>query len=67
VLVLTQALGYHHASIRTAIATVRAIAARNGRYRVVFLASASQLTPAALRHAAAVMFLLTTGELRMVQ
>ena len=63
VLVLTQTLGYHHASIPTAIATVRAIAARNGRYRVVFLASAARLTPAALRHAAAVMFLLTTGEL----
>src|SRR5690348_14814763 len=53
VLVLTQTLGYHHASIPTAIATVRAIAARSGRYRVVFLTSAAQLTPAALRHAAA--------------
>jgi type 1 glutamine amidotransferase len=63
VLVLTQTLGYHHASIPTAIATVRAIAARSGRYRVVFLARAALLTPAALRHAAAVMFLLTTGEL----
>jgi type 1 glutamine amidotransferase len=65
VLVLTQTLGYHHMSIPTAIATVRGIAARSGRYRVVFLASAAQLTPAALRHAAAVMFLLTTGELPM--
>jgi hypothetical protein len=63
VLVLTQTLGYHHGSIPTAMATVRAIAARNGRYRIVFLASAAQLTPAALRHAAAVMFLLTSGEL----
>ena len=63
VLVLTQTLGYHHLSIPTAMATVRAIAARSGRYRVVFLSSAAQLTPAALRHAAAVMFLLTTGEL----
>ena len=63
VLVLTQTLGYHHMSIPTAIATVRGLAARSGRYRVVFLASATQLTPAALRHAAAVMFLLTTGEL----
>ena len=65
VLVLTQTLGYHHMSIPTAMATVRAIAARSGRYRVVFLASASQLTPARLRHAGAVMFLLTTGELPM--
>jgi type 1 glutamine amidotransferase len=63
VLVLTQTLGYHHASIPTAIATVRAIAARSGRYRVVLLASAGLLTPTALKHAAAVMFLLTTGEL----
>jgi len=63
VLVLTQTLGYHHMSISTAMATVRGIASRDGRYRVVFLASAAQLTPAALRHAAAVMFLLTTGEL----
>jgi uncharacterized protein len=63
VLVLTQTLGYHHLSIPTAMATVHAIAARSGRYRVVFLASAAQLTPARLRHAAAVMFLLTTGEL----
>jgi type 1 glutamine amidotransferase len=65
VLVLTQTLGYHHMSIPTAMATVRSIAARSGRYRVVLLASAAQLTPAALRHAAAVMFLLTTGELPM--
>src|ERR1019366_7970870 len=65
VLVLTQTLGYHHMSIPTAMATVRGIAARSGRYRVVFLASANQLTPVALRHAAAVMFLLTTGQLPM--
>jgi type 1 glutamine amidotransferase len=63
VLVLTQTLGYHHLSIPSAMATVRGIAAGSGRYRVVFLASAAELTPAALRHAAAVMFLLTTGEL----
>jgi hypothetical protein len=65
VLVLTQTLGYHHMSIPTAMATVRAIAARSRRYRVVFLTSATQLTPVALRHAVAVMFLLTTGELPM--
>jgi type 1 glutamine amidotransferase len=65
VLVLTQTLGYHHMSIPTAMATVRAIASRSGHYRVVFLTSAAQLTPGALRHAVAVMFLLTTGELPM--
>jgi uncharacterized protein len=63
VLVLTQTLGYHHRSIPAAMAAVRAMAARSRRYRVVFLSSATQLTPVALRHAAAVMFLLTTGEL----
>ncbi|MFZ1997233.1 MAG: ThuA domain-containing protein [Solirubrobacteraceae bacterium] len=65
VLVLTQTLGFHHMSIPAAMATVRAIAARSQRYRVVFLTSAAQLTPVALRHAVAVMFLLTTGELPM--
>jgi type 1 glutamine amidotransferase len=65
VLVVTQTLGYHHMSIPTAMATVRGIAARSGRYRVVFVAGAAQLTSAALRHAAAVMFLLTSGELPM--
>jgi type 1 glutamine amidotransferase len=65
VLVVTQTLGYRHMSIPTAMATVRGIAARSGRYRVVLLASAAPLTPAALRHAAAVMFLLTSGELPM--
>jgi type 1 glutamine amidotransferase len=63
VLVLTQTLGYHHASIPSAIDAVRQVAARDGRYRVVFLPTASRLTPAALKHAAAVVFLLSTGEL----
>jgi type 1 glutamine amidotransferase len=63
VLVLTQTLGFHHASIPWAIDALRRIAARDGRYRVVFVPSASRLTPTALRGAAAVVFLLTTGEL----
>jgi type 1 glutamine amidotransferase len=63
VLVLTQTLGFHHASIPWAIAALRRVAARDGRYRVVFLPSAAKLTPTALRGAAAVVFLLTTGEL----
>lgn len=63
VLVLTQTLGFHHASIPSAVDAVRRVAARDGRYRVVFLPSASKLTPTALKGAAAVVFLLTTGEL----
>ena len=63
VLVLTQTLGYHHASIPAAITALRRVAAQDGRYRVVFLPSAARLTPTALKHAAAVVFLLTTGEL----
>jgi len=65
VLIVTQTLGYHHMSIPAARAAVRGIAARSGRYRVVFLASAAQLTPAALGRATAVMFLLTSGDLPM--
>jgi uncharacterized protein len=65
VLVLTQTLGYHHASIPTAKAALRQIAARDGRYRLVFLPSATRLTPQALAHASAVVFLLTTGTLPM--
>ncbi len=63
VLVLTQTLGFHHASIPSAIDALRRVAARDGRYRVLFLPTASRLTPTALKGAAAVVFLLTTGEL----
>ena len=62
---LTQTLGYHHASIPTAKTALRRIAARSGRYRLVFLPSATKLTPHALAGASAVVFLLTTGELPM--
>ncbi len=65
VLVLTQTLGYHHASIPAAMAAVRGIAARNGHIRLESLPSAAELTPDRLAHASAVMFLLTTGELPM--
>ncbi len=65
VLVLTQTLGYHHASIPWAIAALRRVAAADGRYRLVFLPTAADLTPRALSGAAAVVFLLTTGELPM--
>jgi type 1 glutamine amidotransferase len=63
VLVLTQTLGFHHASIPRAVEALRRVAARDGRYHVVLLPSASRLTPTALNGAAAVVFLLTTGEL----
>jgi type 1 glutamine amidotransferase len=63
VLVLTQTLGYHHASIPAAKAALSRIAARDGRYRLVFLPSATKLTPHVLAHASAVVFLLTTGTL----
>jgi uncharacterized protein len=65
VLVLTQTLGYHHASIPAAKVALRRIAARDGRYRLVFLPSAAKLTADALVHASAVVFLLTTGTLPM--
>ncbi len=65
VLVLTQTLGYHHASIPAAMAALRRIAAHDGRYRLVFLPSATRLTPQALAPASAVIFLLTTGTLPM--
>jgi type 1 glutamine amidotransferase len=63
VLVVTQTLGFHHASIPWAVDALRRVAAGNGGYRVVFLSSASRLTPAVLKGTAAVVFLLTTGEL----
>ena len=63
VLVLTQTLGFHHASIPWAIAALRRVAAGDGRYHMVFLPSASDLTPDALKRATAVVFLLTSGEL----
>jgi type 1 glutamine amidotransferase len=62
VLVLTQTLGYHHASIPWAVAALKRIAARDGRYRLTFLPGASALA-AALPGASAVVFLLTSGEL----
>jgi type 1 glutamine amidotransferase len=63
VLVLTQTLGYHHASIPAAKAALRRIATRDRRYRLAFLPSATRLIPHALAHASAVVFLLTTGTL----
>ncbi len=62
VLVVTQTLGYHHASIPSAVAALKRIATRDGRYRLTFLPGASALA-AGLPRASAVVFLLTSGEL----
>lgn len=67
VLVLTQTLGYHHSSIPWAVEALRRIAARDRRYRVVFLPGVASLTRTRLKHAAAVVFLLTSGELPLSQ
>jgi type 1 glutamine amidotransferase len=63
VLVLTQTLGFRHASIPDAAKALRRFAAADGRYQLAFLAGASELTPATLSGARAVVFLLTSGEL----
>jgi hypothetical protein len=63
VLVLTQTYGYRHASIPAAAAAIRQLGSADHRLRFVFLPGAQSLTPSRLRSAAAVMFLLTTGEL----
>jgi type 1 glutamine amidotransferase len=60
---VTQTLGYHHASIPWAVRALRRVGSADGRYQLVFLSDATQLTPASLQRAAAVAFLLTTGEL----
>ncbi len=65
VLVITQTLGYHHASIPWAVDSLRRLAVADGRYRLVFLPTAADLTPTALKGTAAVVFLLSTGELPM--
>jgi hypothetical protein len=62
VLVVTETAGFHHDSIPDAVALVRRIARRDGRYTVRLLGAARELT-ARLRHADAVMFLNTSGEL----
>jgi type 1 glutamine amidotransferase len=67
VLVLTQTLGYHHASVPWAVEALRRTAVRDRRYRVVFLPGAASLTRTVLKRAAAVVFLLTSGELPLSQ
>jgi type 1 glutamine amidotransferase len=63
ILVLTQTLGYRHASIPAAAAALARLQRADPRLRFVFLASAQSLSAARLRRAAVVVFLLTTGDL----
>jgi type 1 glutamine amidotransferase len=65
VLVLTDTAGFRHDSIADAQALIRHLARRSPRYQVRILEHASELTAARLRHAAAVVFLNTSGELAM--
>jgi uncharacterized protein len=61
--VLTQTYGYRHASIPVAADAIRRLGSADRRLRFVFLSGVQSLTPSRLRSAAAVMFLLTSGEL----
>jgi type 1 glutamine amidotransferase len=64
VLVLSEAKGFVHDSIPTAVATFERFGRLSSRYDVVHLrGGAAQLTPARLRGARAVVFANTTGEL----
>jgi uncharacterized protein len=63
ILVLTQTRGYHHASIPAAEAALRRLAGAENRFQLTFLSGAQALTATELRGAAAVVFLLTSGEL----
>jgi len=63
VLVVTETAGFHHDSIPAAVRAIRAVARASRSYRVTVLPHARELTPARLRHASAVVFLLTSGEL----
>ncbi|HUO70855.1 MAG TPA: ThuA domain-containing protein [Solirubrobacteraceae bacterium] len=63
ILVLTETRGYHHASIPAAIAALRQFDDGDRRVALTFLAGARELTSARLHGAAAVVFLLTSGEL----
>ncbi len=62
---ITDTAGYRHASIPDGVAALRAAARVDGRYDVTVLSRASELTGARLDHAAAVVFMLTSGELRV--
>jgi uncharacterized protein len=63
ILVLTQTLGYRHASIPAAMAALRGLELVDRRLDFEFLPGAQALTGRRLHSAAAVLFLLTSGEL----
>src|SRR4051812_10230735 len=67
VLVVSETRGYHHESIPDAQAALRRLGAADSRYDVKVLSSASQLTPARLANADAVVFANTTGTLVMTE
>jgi type 1 glutamine amidotransferase len=64
-LVVTETAGFHHPSIPAAAAALQRLGDESPDFDVVAVASSSSLTTAALRGADAVVFLSTTGELRM--
>ena len=64
-LVVTETAGFHHHSIPAALAALEQIGEQSPDFDVVPVASSRSLTAAALRGARAVVFLSTTGELRM--
>lgn len=64
-LVVTETAGFHHPSIPAARAALQRLGDRSTDFDVVAVASSRSLTTTALRGARAVVFLSTTGELRM--
>jgi uncharacterized protein len=64
-LVVTETERYRHRSIPVALAALQRAGECSAGFDVVALPSSRSLTPAALRGARAVVFLSTTGELRM--
>jgi type 1 glutamine amidotransferase len=64
-LVVTETAGFHHPSIPAALAALERLGAESPDFDIVPVASSRSLTAAALRGAQAVVFLSTTGELRM--
>ena len=64
-LVVTETAGFHHPSIPAALAALQRMGRQSPDFDVVPVASSRALTAAALRGAGAVVFLSTTGELRM--
>lgn len=64
-LVVTETAGFHHPSIPAARAALQRLGDESPDFDVVAVASSRSLTAAALARAQAVVFLSTTGELRM--